>query len=138
MKQMLFIVLMLAIATGCSSKYNRGTYDLYLIPEGYEGKIKVIYNIKGAPPLKREGKYDIIPVEPSGKYETSTPMYDYGTVIDQYYYVDDEGNRTKIDPLCVNIRGTGGSSNSAGVETHHTEIEVTQSTCGEDFMLKGS
>ncbi|UVI29561.1 DUF6843 domain-containing protein [Paenibacillus spongiae] len=137
MKSMLVIVLLLALTTGCGSKYNRGTYDLYLIPEGYEGIIRVNYNIDGAPQLQREGEYDVIHVNESGKAETSTPTFDYGTVIDQYYYVDEEGNRTEIDPLCVNARGTGGSEFD-GKSIPHTEIEVTRSACGEDFQVNGS
>jgi len=137
MKQMLHIILCLALMVGCASPYQRGTYDLYLIPQGYEGIIRVTYNVKEAPLLEREGKYDVIPVDSNGKYETSNPMYDYGEVIDQYFYVDEKGNRTAIDPTCVNIRGTGGTS-VGEVETHHTEIEVTNSLCGEDFMLHGS
>jgi len=138
MKRTLIVIILLVILTGCKSQYNRGTYDLYLIPEGYEGIIRVTYNIKDAPPLVREGEYDVIPVNRSGEYETSNPMYDYGKVIDQYYYVDKEGKRTEIDASCVHIRGTGGTSNSEGIETHHTEIEVTQTFCGQDFMLDGS
>lgn len=138
MKHLIIISLIIGFMTGCTSKYNRGTYDLYLIPEGYEGIIRVTYNIQDALPLEREGKYDIIPVRTDGQYETSNPMYDYGTVIDQYYYVDQDGRRTEINPLCIHSRGTGGSTSSDGMETHHTEIEVTQSACGEDFMLNGS
>lgn len=139
MKHTLVVFLILVILTGCdTSPYNRGTYDLYLIPEGYEGIIKVTYNVTDAPPLTREGEYDVIPVSADGKYETSTPMYDYGEVIDQYYYVDKEGNRSEIDASCINIRGTGGTGHSDGTETHHTEIEVTHTFCGEDFMLNGS
>lgn len=131
------LLLALLFAAGCMSKYNRGTYDLYLIPDRYEGIVKVIYNVKDAPPLAREGKYDVIPVDRSGVYRTSNPMYDYGKVIDQYYYVDDKGNRTKIDPSCVHVRGTGGEQ-SAGIDIHFTEIEVTHSACGNDFRLWGS
>ncbi|XEC92474.1 hypothetical protein AB6A23_13760 [Paenibacillus tarimensis] len=137
MKFPLTVFLILAICAGCSSQYNRGTYDLYLIPENLEGVIRVVYNVEGAPPLEREGEYDVIPVGEDGMYHTSNPMFDYGTVIDQYYYVDNEGNRTEIDRSCVNIRGTGGSVVN-GIETRHTEIEVTHSKCGEDFMLEVS
>lgn len=139
MKNLLILVFffLVAIVAGCSSKYNRGTYDLYLIPENYEGVIRIIYNVASAPPLEREGEYDIIPVNNDGTYNTSNPMYDYGTVIDQYYYVDSKGKRTKIDRSCINSRGTGGSTID-GIDTHHTEIEVTHSECGEEFMLTGS
>ncbi|MEC0092105.1 DUF6843 domain-containing protein [Paenibacillus macquariensis] len=137
MKQMLLLIMMIVVV-GCSSKYNRGTYDLYLIPEDYEGVIQVIYNLKDSPQLQREGKYDVIPVDKSGLYRTSTPMYDYGTVIDQYYYMNDKGDRTKIDPLCVNVMGTGGSQSGQGEETHYTKIEVTRSVCGENFRSNGS
>ncbi|WP_309118114.1 DUF6843 domain-containing protein [Paenibacillus sp.] len=137
MKFPLLVFLSLAIVMGCLSQYNRGTYDLYLIPQNFEGVIRVIYNVEGAPSLNREGKFDIIPVDEDGMYRTSNPMFDYGTVIDKYYYVDNLGNRTEIDRSCVNVRGTGGSVIN-GIETHHTEIEVTRSECGEDFMLEGS
>lgn len=134
---LIIAVMLLFAATACASKYNRGTYDLYLIPKGYEGTIRVIYNVKDAPLLQREEEYDVIPVDRSGKYETSTPMYDYGEVIDRYYYVDAQGKRTEIDPQCVNVRGTGGTDNGT-VQTHYTEIEVTRSKCGNDFRLWGS
>lgn len=100
--------------------------------------IRVTYNIKGAPPLVREGKFDVIPVNASGKASTSNPMFDYGTVIDKYYYVDEKGKRTTIDPSCVSVRGNGGYSNSEGVVTHYTKIEVTHSACGEEFRVNGS
>lgn len=137
MNKLLLSGLIIILTAGCFSKYNRGTYDLYLIPENYEGIIRVTYNVKGAPPLQREGEYDVIPVGENGQYQTSTPMYDYGTVIDQYYYVDDKGNRKAVDPLCVNVRGTGGSQ-IGNEETHYTEIEVTRSACGDDFRLHGT
>ncbi len=126
------------IIGGCSSLTNRGTYDLFLIPKNYEGVIKVLYNVEGAPTLQREGKYDIIPVDENGMYHTSTPIYDAGRVINQYYYVDGKGNRTEIDSLCVHGRGTGNRSNGTGGVTHYTEIEVTHSACGEDFAVNGS
>lgn len=63
-------------------------------------------------------------------------MFDAGTVINPYYWVDREGNRTVVDPLCVNVSGTE-SSDIDGVRTHFTEIEVTR-TCGESFMFHGS
>lgn len=135
MKRTVVAVFILILTIGCTSKYNRGTYDLYLIPEGYEGDITITYNVKDAPKLEREGEYDVIPVHSNGRYKTSNPMYDYGEVIDQYYYVDQKGKRTIIDPLCVQVKGTGGSTSSDGVETHFTKMEVTNSECGEDFML---
>ncbi|OAB40283.1 hypothetical protein PBAT_23545 [Paenibacillus antarcticus] len=137
MKQMFLLIIMIVVV-GCSSEYNRGTYDLYLIPDDYEGVIQVIYNVKNSPQLQREGKYDVIPVDKSGMYRTSTSMYDYGSVIDQYYYVNHKGDRTKIDSLCVNVMGTGGYQNEQGEETHYTKIEVTRSVCGENFRSNGS
>lgn len=138
MTRILRIVLIaLILLAGCSSAYNRGTYDLYLIPENYEGIIRVTYNVKDAPPLEREGEYDVIPVDSSGTARTSNPMYDSGEVIDHYFYVDVRGNRTRIDPSCVNVRGTGGTQ-SANEETHFTEIEVTHTSCGNNFRLHGS
>lgn len=134
---LIMILLLLLLCTGCFSNYNKGTYDLYLIPDQYEGVIRVLYNTESAPPLEREGKYDIIPVGEDGTYHTSNPQWDDGEVIDQYYYVDLEGNRKEIDRYCVSNRGWRKWSVN-GIETIFTEIEVTHSQCGEEFFLRGS
>ncbi|RJX41455.1 hypothetical protein D3P09_05635 [Paenibacillus pinisoli] len=131
----LALIAMTFLLAGCFS--NKGTYDLFLIPEHYEGVIRVTYNVPGAPLLAQEGEYDVIPVDEQGRYDTSTPMFDAGTVINQYYWVDREGNRTAVDPLCVNVGGTGGTEID-GVRTHFTEIEVTRTQCGEAFQFHGS
>jgi len=123
--------------SGCLSKQGKGTYDLYLIPEGYEGDIRVTYNVSGAPEFAKEGKFDVIPVDETGKAETSIPMFDYGEVIDRYYYVDEQGNRTEIRPECVHVSGTGGSSDARG-ELHYTDIEITRTACGDEFRSWGS
>jgi len=125
------------LLSGCLSEQGKGTYDLYLIPEGYEGNIRVTYNVNGAPGLAKEGKFDVIPVDGKGTAETSNPMFDYGEVIDRYYYVDERGNRAEIPPECVHVKGTGGSSD-ARRELHYTDIEITRSSCGDEFRAWGS
>ncbi|MFF2887184.1 DUF6843 domain-containing protein [Paenibacillus sp. NPDC057967] len=135
MKRLALIAFVILLA-GCGSN-NRGTYDLFLIPEHYEGIIRVTYNVPNAPLLSKEGKYDVIPVGDKGRYDTSTPMFDAGTVINRYYYVNREGKRMDIDPSCINVRGTGGTDID-GVRTHFTEIEVTSTACSDRFKFKGS
>ncbi|WP_052002332.1 DUF6843 domain-containing protein [Halalkalibacter wakoensis] len=119
---------------------NSETNDIYLIPEGYEGEVYAFYNVRGAPKVEKEGKYSLHPINEEGYFVTSTNDLDYGTVTDQYYYVDDQGNRTPIENSCVNVFGTGSFSNHG--EDHVTSIsytgfELTKSHCGEEFMLNG-
>ncbi|GMK44530.1 hypothetical protein PghCCS26_16580 [Paenibacillus glycanilyticus] len=112
------------------------TNDIYLIPEGYEGDIRVNYNVQGAPILLKEGKYDVIPVGIDGIFNTSKPEMEYGLVTDLYFYVNAAGERTPIDKLCVCVKGNG-SSEIGSTVTRHTDLAITRTKCGEDFMAWG-
>ncbi|WP_203363267.1 hypothetical protein [Bacillus sp. REN10] len=134
----LFFVLFALV--GCTN--DRVTNDIYLIPEDYEGYVYAFYNVKGAPEIKKEGDYKVYPINDEGYYATSTPDMDYGTVTDQYYYVDKNGKRTKINEECIRGLGTGGFEHNPGsadnINIHYTGIEVTKDRCGQEFMQSGN
>ncbi|MFD2446629.1 DUF6843 domain-containing protein [Bacillus sp. CGMCC 1.16607] len=125
---------------GCT--FNGETNDIYLIPEGYEGNVYAFYNVKGAPEIKKEGKYDIYDINNEGFYVTSTADMDYGTVTDKYYYVDKNGNRTKISEECIRGMGTGGFENDPNsvdkIKINYTGIEITKESCGQEFIQSGN
>ncbi|MFB1082694.1 DUF6843 domain-containing protein [Jeotgalibacillus sp. JSM ZJ347] len=114
------------------------TNRLFLLPEGYTGDVYIVYNVKGAPELEEENGYSVIPINEEGYYVTSTPDMDYGTVTDQYFYVDQAGNRTAIDDHCVSIFGTGGyqTSENEEIDLIYTGFALTQQECSEAFMLQ--
>ncbi len=115
------------------------TNHLYLIPEGYTGDVYVFYHIKGAPKVKMEGDYVIHPINDNGYFVTSTEEMNTGLVTDQYFYVDDEGNRTRIDETCTNLLGSGGSTRSTDdgeeINFEWTGFKLTD-TCREDFRTE--
>lgn len=86
-------VMLLNISALIYQEERKTTDGIYLIPEGYKGVIYAFYNVKDAPKIERE---------------KSTPDMNYGTVTDQYFYVDDQGNRTEIAEECVQSYGTLG------------------------------
>ena len=108
------------------------TNDLFLIPAGFEGTVRVTYNVPGAPELRKEGRYDIIPVRPDGTFETSTPDMEYGMVTNQYFYVDEAGRRTPIDEKCV-AAPSNGASEVGGKVTRHVTFDIKQTGCSEDL-----
>ncbi|SFF04977.1 hypothetical protein SAMN04487969_11294 [Paenibacillus algorifonticola] len=114
------------------------TNDIYLIPEGFEGDIRVNYNVQGAPALEKDGKYDVIPIRVDGTYDTSKPDMEYGLVTDQYFYVshDHDGRRTPIDERCVHVRGNGSSEIGSSI-TRHNDLTITLTKCSEDFRAWG-
>ncbi|WP_336773404.1 hypothetical protein [Paenibacillus sp. MMO-58] len=69
------------------------TNDIYLIPEGHEGDIRV-------------------------------------------NYVNAAGERTPIDKLCVCVKGNGSSEIDSTI-TRHTDLSLTRTKCGEDYMVWG-
>lgn len=114
------------------------TDDLYLIPEGYEGDVFVFYNIAGAPKVETEDGYEVHKINSNGYFVTSTPDMDYGTVTDQYFYVDKEGERTPISEKCVSLFGTGGytTSENEEIDLIYTGFRLTKDKCGEEFMVE--
>ncbi|MEK4029365.1 hypothetical protein MKZ02_12630 [Pseudobacillus sp. FSL P4-0506] len=121
---------------GCTD--NNVTNDIYLIPKNYEGYVYAFYNVKGAPEVKREGHHEVYTVNDKGYYTTSTFDMDYGTITNQYYYVNKNGKRTKINKECVREIGNGSVEYDRGsskkIKINYTGIEITKEVCGQEFM----
>lgn len=117
---------------------NHVTNQLFLIPEGYTGNIIIVYNVKGTPALEERDGYTVIPVNEQGYYVTSTYDQNYGTVTDQYVYVDQTGKRSKIDQTCVGPIGGGGFSTSENEEVNlnFSGFVLTQTECDEVFQFQ--
>ncbi|MFP3387685.1 DUF6843 domain-containing protein [Brevibacillus sp. SIMBA_040] len=136
---LLLLSAVLLVVSGCTQQGP--TNDIYLIPEGYEGTVYAYYNVKNAPPLTKEGDFDLHIINDKGYFATSTPDMDYGLVTDKYYYVDKNGQRTQIPSDCLRINGTGGYSTNIGmpdeINISYTSLQVTTSKCGPDFQETG-
>ena len=57
----------------------------FLIPSGYVGWARIEYQIPGAPPLRREGKYLLVVLGKGGALETSSDLPE-GWAHDQFFY----------------------------------------------------
>ncbi|AOV08026.1 DUF6843 domain-containing protein [Sporosarcina ureilytica] len=115
------------------------TNDIYLISEGFEGDVYAFYNVKGAPMVETEDGYEVHVINEKGYFVTSELDMDYGTVTDQYFYVDEKGNRTPISHKCISPFGTGGFSTSAGdvdIDFRYTGFRLTKDKCSDEFMTE--
>jgi hypothetical protein len=153
LKRFILTLITALVLGGCSSPGY--TNHIYLIPEGYEGSFTVFFNISGAPKLKKEGEFAVIPLETTNietLHQTDYSTYGYALtsrkepylpkaatyeVNNKYYYIDQTGKRKEIDPYCVHERGVGGNTAANGKEIGYVDVQVTQSECGEDFYLNG-
>ncbi|WP_113930611.1 hypothetical protein [Bacillus sp. P14.5] len=148
------VLVLASMAVGGLPIYEEMTKEetnfTYLIPDGFEGSVVVFHNVSGQPQLDDEGDYSVVPVEvetlPSlegtdlekyGLAQTSTENRG-GLVTDRYYYVDDDGNRTKINSYCIHHGSGGAFSEDGGEEIQFNAFQITTSQCGEDFLLHGS
>ncbi|ARI77816.1 DUF6843 domain-containing protein [Halobacillus mangrovi] len=116
------------------------TDRMYLLPEGYEGEVYVFYNIKGAPEIKVEEGFDVHSINEEGYAVTSNPELSGGTVTDKYFYVHEEGNRTRISNDCVSpfgMSGFEGEVNGQEIKVSSTGFEITHENCGEEFKING-
>lgn len=118
---------------------RKTTDGIYLIPEGYEGVIYAFYNVKDAPKIESENGYKLHQINDQGYFVTSTADMNYGTVTDQYFYVDDQGKRTAIAEQCVQDYGTLSYSTTAHDEKIaliYTAIRIPNeaSHCNDEWI----
>lgn len=124
------------------------TYRQYLIPDGYEGVIIIGYNMPGEEKLESDDGQKVIPItkkevtytyvgdtiQYAGK-NTSTGKPRSGTE-DSYYYVDENGEQTKLPNECVyHPKPRGSDDDDTNVE--YETIQIT-TACGEQFRKHGS
>ncbi|MFC7786426.1 DUF6843 domain-containing protein [Rossellomorea sp. GCM10028870] len=144
-------IVMLAVNWISSEDQGEIIKNRYLIPEGYEGTIVVFYGMPDRPSIEKNGEFSVIPVEieslPTlmstdiekyGIYQTSKKEMGYNINQNQYFYVDDDGNRTSIEDYCIHHSVSGGVTGSDGRDLSYDAFQVTNSDCGEDFYLDGN
>ncbi|KUP06641.1 hypothetical protein Q73_10815 [Bacillus coahuilensis m2-6] len=154
MKKMMSLILILSIVSGCASTGK--TNHTYLLPNGYEGSFTVLFNIPGAPRLQTEGDSSIIPFETTkiealqqtdyGTYAYAVtsrvkpydPEADYYEDTNQFYYVNESGERKPIDPYCTHADSYGSWTGSSGKKYSFITLQVTSSQCSEYFHVNGN
>ncbi|RZT21336.1 DUF6843 domain-containing protein [Fictibacillus sp. BK138] len=105
--------------------------EYYLIPEGYVGKVTVLYNVEKAPELQKIKDYKVIKVNDEG-YALTSLSEPRGEIDNKYYYVDKKGKRTEIDYSCIH------DSRSGGHDVYDfIEFKITDFGCGETFIVNG-
>ena len=77
--------------TGCMLRQG----NRVLIPTGYEGWIRVYYDVPNAPPLPVEGGKQVVRVPPNGVVRTSS-HHDSRYGEDEYFYSRSDGTLSKL------------------------------------------
>lgn len=151
MKKTILITLLSLIIGGCSFKEEKSN-ELYLIPDGFQGSILIIFGTPNDPTLKKEGKYTVLPIELKkmtalegteiqqyGVYLTSTPYKDVDkTVTNKYYYVNGDEQRKAINEQCVHLGRSKSFTGENGKEISFQSLQITNNDCGERFFLDGA
>ena len=114
-----------------SSLFEEHTNEQFLIPKGYEGEVRVVHNIKDAPLLEKSDGFDVYQINDKGYTLSPLPLSE-GIINNQYYYIDAEGDKEKIDDSCINYGGTEGVDNEE-YEYSSSYFFVTQTQCGDTF-----
>ena len=137
--RLLVLVLMVAGTASCAAKptvHHDKTDTLHLVPEGFEGSLIVIYNVEGAPKLKKEKGYTVIPYQDDGTYLTSTEDMEYGAVTDEFYYVDKKDKRTPIERNCAYLFPNSGVT-IADRRLLYNAYYLTKTECSDKFYNSG-
>jgi len=68
----------------------------YLIPDGYVGWVNIYFEVQDKPPLPVEERHYLFNIPSTGELQTSSRLVG-GIANDDYYYVDQHGNRHKLE-----------------------------------------
>ena len=97
-KKTTYYLLLLLTITGCAQEAED---TIRLMPEGYQGPVLIIFNQKYGTPKEYEGDKRLYRIPENGILRTQFGP-NYGMQKHQFFYVDNEGNRTEIPFLVVN------------------------------------
>jgi len=92
MKLLTFFLLIFTTLTSCGHKVR----ETFLIPEGFEGRINVIFNQLEGDAVKIVNERRIYNIPNDGILVTSSKI-ETGWLDQEYFYVDRLGNKTRID-----------------------------------------
>ncbi|MEW4372323.1 DUF6843 domain-containing protein [Paenibacillus kandeliae] len=108
------IVIIAVVSLFFVFKQERQHY-IFLIPQNYTGQVDIVFEQEGAAPLKYEGKDAIVQIPDTGKVSTSDSNKT-GTI--DYYFIDKNGNREKIDDIqnvIHNLHTQSGNDNGKNI-----------------------
>lgn len=147
---MLSLLLIIIYLAGCEPYKEETTDNIFLIPEGFDGAIFVFYDVPKKTKFKKEDGFSVIPVELQvsealagtdmgvyGAAFTSDPGEEGALLNDKYYYVDENGTRTKIKDECASYSGGGGFSGKPEGGVTYEVTYITTMGCGESFQFDG-
>ena len=92
------VVLVLSLASCFFLKYPRN--GIYLVPKGYVGDVIVVYGQPDGVELETENGLFVYRIPSDGILKVKNPGY-AGIVNTSYFYVDEEGNRERIEYLRI-------------------------------------
>lgn len=104
---------------------NSRRTSIYLIPESYRGWVQIVYNQSGYPEIDKSLTKETFPVGKDGVLRTSTPKVSEGIAEDQYYWINDQGERTPLDTQTF-IHGNGVRGESSSEQNEHNKIEAQE------------
>lgn len=125
-----FIIVFIGVFTWYYQKNYRDP-SLFLIPQGFVGRVEVQYGIPSSPPLQKEGKYIVYKIPKDGILKTSTKEPQYGIAEDVFYYVDEQGNQTKKLDTAEEIHGYNIGNHEVIKEDEIKNIHTTK----ESFLV---
>lgn len=91
MRNIILNTIIFTFLTSCSQTVK----ETFLIPSGFEGRINVVFNQPNSNPISVENGRRIYKIPRDGILITSSKL-EMGILDQEYYYIDDKGNKEKI------------------------------------------
>lgn len=95
---LVIVILLELLLVAWSSEDQLRHPNVYMIPKGYVGWVQIHYNVPDAPLLPRNNESAFLyRIDKQGRLSTSKKDTEFGSALDRYYYVDDQGNKELLD-----------------------------------------
>jgi hypothetical protein len=102
----LFTALLVTLFVNFGSEDPRRLPNRYILPEGFTGNIKIIYQVEGAPPLPLVDEHHIHEIPRSGILQTSSRP-EYGFAVDEFLRRSADGGHERLNVQWLKRRING-------------------------------
>ncbi|MEX2460398.1 MAG: hypothetical protein WD469_03730 [Paenibacillaceae bacterium] len=89
------VILVISVTYLHFFRENKRTPNIYLIPMGYVGWVKIEFGQRSFPTIEKRNGHYVFEFPLSGKLKISNEDPEYGWAEDEYFYIDSQGKKVK-------------------------------------------
>ena len=112
---------------------DSASYDIFLIPDGYHGKVVIEYGVQDGSKEEFEGKWRVYRVPANGHLKTTFTLKGNSIRLSdsKYYYVDKNGNRKELKHFCEYCK----YKDTTSLQVIYGSLSTSNKRSFQDFII---